>query len=135
MYRRVKRALGPAALCLGILLPTGTVLCIGSDGHLALELAALGGCADGTAESKPDVAGDDHCADSCLDTLVGTAEFKPDRSSAADSIESARLVSTFHVLAPLSAPDAAAFSSETISESSRWVRAFDAALRTTVALC
>lgn len=135
--RRLKRALGSIALCLGIILPTGTVLCLGSDGHLALELAALGACADKEKDAAPtaEITADVHCAGSCLDTKVGTAEFKTGRSSTSDDIVTAHTTPSLDATVPPVSHDKTDYSSRSISHAVGWVRPFHAALHSAVALC
>ena len=135
------RAFGIALLAFGLALPLGTVLCVHDGGHASVEPAGFARCADDHDSATHDTSSHapssrDHGSKApCIDTFVSAGELKT--ASLADSslflIAAAPAVAT--PLLPSIAVDRAALTFRTVSATFRWIVAFDAELRTTIALC
>ena len=71
MRTRLTRALAAILLMLGLGMVPGSVLCVGSDGHLAIESAAADCCFE-VHGGLTAVHTEQHCPPACVDTPLGS---------------------------------------------------------------
>ena len=140
MLARSARNLAIVVLAIGLTVPLGTVLCVHDSGHASLETADLEGCTDTHDSHGHDPQGassgrSDADRDACTDSVIDSGELRTAPATEWAAVASDGDVTAAAPIAPPTADDPLAVAFRDASARSRWVTAFEAALRTTVARC